>query len=72
MAIQTPVRAKVRLRWVLEKGRGESLELVSVKPLELVEELEGIRPRLRLNTLYESSFWLDDPRFEVDEQAALG
>ena len=66
----TPVRAKVRLKWVLEKGRGESLELVSVIPLESVEGMEGLRPRLRLNTLYESSFWLDDPRFEVDDRAA--
>ena len=69
--IQTPVRAKVRLRWVLEKGKGESLELVSVTPLEAVDEAAGVRVRLRLNTLYESSFWLDDPRFEVDEHAAL-
>ncbi|HZV33107.1 MAG TPA: virulence factor SrfB, partial [Verrucomicrobiae bacterium] len=68
--IQTPVRAKVRLRWVLEKGRGESLELVSVKPLEALDEMQNVRVRLRLNTLYESSFWLDDPRFELGERAA--
>ena len=69
--IQTPVRAKVRLRWVLEKGMGESLELVSVTTLEQVPEMENMRVRLRLNTLYENTFWLDDPRFELDERAAL-
>jgi hypothetical protein len=66
---QTPVRAKVKLRWVLEKGLGEFLELVEVTPLNPVDESNGARVRLRLNTLYESSFWLDDPRFEVDEKA---
>jgi hypothetical protein len=77
LVVQTPVRAKVRLRWVLipkkekDRGPGESLELVSVTPLEEMEELAGVCVRLRLNTMYENSFWLDDPRFEVDEAAAL-
>lgn len=68
-AIRKPVRAKVKLRWTLEKDRGESLELVEVNLLEEVENLNDASVRLRLNTLYESSFWLDDPRFEIDEKA---
>ncbi len=70
-AIRKPVRAKVKLRWVLEKDRGESLELVKATLLEPVDDADDASIRLRLNTLYESSFWLDDPRFEIDENAVL-
>jgi hypothetical protein len=64
--IQEPVRALVTLRWTLQKGAGESLKLMSWTLLDRVEALEGVPVRLRLNTMYESSFWLDDPQFDVD------
>lgn len=62
-----PVFARVRLRWASCVGRGDRLELVAVTPLP--GQPCAVRPedvRLRLNTLLDESFWLDEPRFEVD------
>ena len=62
-----PVFARVRLRWAASAGGGERLELVSVTPLPgQSAEVQPEHVRLRLNTMLDESFWLDEPRFEVD------
>jgi hypothetical protein len=62
-----PVFARVRLRWTGSAGWGERLELVSVAPLPgQPAEIQPEHVRLRLNTMLDESFWLDEPRFEVD------
>jgi hypothetical protein len=62
-----PVFARIRLRWAAAAGGGERLELISVTPLPGQPAL--VQPehvRLRLNTMLDESFWLDEPRFDVD------
>ncbi|MGA2016260.1 MAG: virulence factor SrfB [Opitutaceae bacterium] len=62
-----PVFARVRLRWTATVGGGERLELISVTPLS--GQPVAVQPehvRLRLNTMLDESFWLDEPRFDVD------
>ena len=76
---QVPVRdvhAWVKLRWVSERGRGERLELVDVKsappPKDDAEaarhapQIDSSEVHLRLNTMLEESYWLDDPKLEID------
>ena len=79
---QVPVRdvhASVRLRWVSERGQGERLELVEVKSAlppggdaEAARHSPPIDPaevHLRLNTMLEDSYWLDDPKLEIENLA---
>jgi len=63
-----PVFARVRLRWIFSPGTGERLELIAISPLpNQPAEAHPEHVRLRLNTLLDESFWLDEPRFDVDE-----
>jgi hypothetical protein len=67
--------ASVKLRWISERGGGERIELVEVKSLpapsndpETARRFPAIDPTevsLRLNTMLEDSYWLDDPKLEV-------
>jgi hypothetical protein len=66
--LRAPFLARVTLRWRLEPGSGESLNLLDVVLLEPVENSKDLEVKLRLNTLYENTFWLDNPRFEIDEK----
>lgn len=62
-----PVFARIRLRWATSPHGGERLELLGVTPLP--GQPAAVQPdqvRLRLNTLLDESFWLDEPRFDVD------
>ena len=58
--------ADVTLRWVSEVGKGEALELVSIKPSKEFPDLDVSCVRFKLNTLLgDQSFWLDNPSLEV-------
>ena len=62
-----PVYARVRLRWMSALGQGERLQLASVTPLP--GQLVAVDPadvRLKLNTMLDTSFWLDEPYFDAD------
>jgi hypothetical protein len=62
-----PVFARVRLRWLSGLGQGERLEIASITPI--AGQSTAIDPadvRLKLNTMLDESFWLDEPRFEAD------
>ncbi|HEY0946259.1 MAG TPA: virulence factor SrfB [Opitutaceae bacterium] len=61
--------ARVKLRWVSERGKGERLELVSVASVRGEPEVDPAEVHLRLNTMFEESFWLDEPRLEIDVPA---
>jgi hypothetical protein len=62
-----PVFARVRLRWRSKLGQGERLELVSVDPLPGQSvSADPADVRLKLNTMLDESFWLDEPRFDAD------
>ena len=70
------VHAWVTLRWVSERGRGERLELVEAKsappPKDAAEaarhapQIDSSEVHLRLNTMLEESYWLDDPKLEIE------
>lgn len=64
---QPETYAKVTLRWVSRAGEGEKLELVKVAPHPQFPDVDPDDISLQLNTMYEESFWLDDPRFDVEE-----
>jgi hypothetical protein len=79
---QVPVRdihASVKLRWVSERGHGERLELVEVKPVPTARgeadagrhspPIDPNEVHLRLNTMLEESYWLDDPKLEIENLA---
>ncbi|MGF1448131.1 MAG: virulence factor SrfB [Opitutales bacterium] len=59
-------RARVTLRWVSVRGEGERLELVSVKALPDFPEVQPEEVQLKLNTLFEESYWLDEPQYNTD------
>ena len=62
-----PVFARVRLRWLSTIGRGERLEIASITPLPgQPVAVDPADVRLKLNTMLEESFWLDEPRFDAD------
>jgi len=73
------VRASVKLRWVSERGQGERLELVEVKSAlppgsdaEVARHfppIDSAEVHLRLNTMLEDSYWLDDPKLEIENLA---
>ena len=62
-----PVFARIRLRWLSTIGRGERLEIASITALPgqplLIDPADV---RLKLNTMLDESFWLDEPRFDAD------
>ena len=57
--------ADITLRWVSEVGKGESLEMVDIKPSKNFPELDISCVCFKLNTLLDESFWLDNPSLEV-------
>lgn len=63
--------AHVTLRWTLDPALGESLALVACEPEESDADLSGAEPCLRINTMLENSYWLDDPKFHCDYEALL-
>lgn len=65
-------KAIVTLRWVFVPGEGDKLELVNVTPIPGQIPVQMSEVRLKLNTLPEESFWLDEPslKMEFENQAA--
>lgn len=65
---KSEVYVKLKLRWVSRLGAGEYLELVpgSVEPSKGYEFVNPDDVALRLNTMMDESFWLDDPKLNVD------
>jgi len=62
-----PVFAHVRLRWLSTLGQGERLQLVEVTPLPgQPVDIDPAEVRLKLNTMLDASFWLDEPWFDAD------
>jgi len=57
--------ATVTLRWVSRKGEGERLELVKAAPADGFQPVVTEEVELKLNTMMEHSFWLDDPKLNI-------
>lgn len=63
----SPVFARVRLRWLSTLGKGERLEIARVTALQGQPfEVDPSEVRLKLNTLLGETFWLDEPHFDAD------
>ncbi len=67
---QSETYATVTLRWVSRKGEGEKLELVKAAPADGFQPVMTEEVELKLNTMMEHSFWLDDPKLNIRQ--ALG
>ncbi len=62
----TPVYARLKIRWIMTTDEGEKLELIDVSPLHNSPLVDFDSVKLKLNTMIEESFWLDDPKLEVE------
>jgi hypothetical protein len=61
-----PFRAKVVLEWFSAKGSGEALGLRAVRSIASADaQIDASAIELRLKTLPERSFWMDNPEFET-------
>jgi hypothetical protein len=65
---QAAVYVTLKLRWVSRLAAGEFLELdpASIEPAKGYEYVRPEDVTLRLNTMMDQSFWLDDPKLNVD------
>ena len=65
---KSEVYVRLKLRWVSRLGAGEYLELVpgSVAPAPGYEYVRPEDVSLGLNTMLDESFWLDDPKLNLE------
>lgn len=66
-AVKHSALVKVTLRWFSARGRGEWLECERIATHPDYPQVDPDEVSFRLNTLFEESFWLDEPKFTLPD-----